>query len=103
MSLQDDLNRASKNASRGDVYAGICLIIELVSAAVVGAKLWAILLAAKAALVAVAPWTAPIITPTMVGILMKQLANGYASMDSEKRQVIAAALGWLTGRVKLVD
>jgi hypothetical protein len=101
MSLQSDINNLGRKASRGDVFAGLGLIMELTGTAVLGLKFYGLLLAAKAALVAAAPWTAPVVTPAMIAVLMRALSQQYAALGSEQRRVISTALGWLIGRVKI--
>lgn len=96
--LQEDIDElADKFVSQGDVLAGINVILEIVGwFSVLGATL-----AGLAALVSVAPWTAPFLTPIVLIKLFNHVSNTYVNLPSHKRAVVAAAVGWMTGQVKI--
>ena len=96
--LAEDMAALEGKAKKGDVMAGIAVILEILAAGSVGyLALKAILLS----LLMVAPWTAPFITPAVMASIMGAVIKAYGELPSHKRKVVATAIKWLTGGITL--
>lgn len=95
--FQQDMDALGDRASKGDVKAGIKMIMGLVAAGTFAGGAFYAVLAAKAAIVAVAPWSAPFIAPAMLAMLTRQIIAAWADLDTDQRRLVGIALKWLTG------
>lgn len=99
--LEEEISALSGKAKRGDVMAGISVILKLCAVTKVAMVVMGALIAAKATLLVAVPWVAPFLGPAVLGIILRVVLQSYAKLPSRERQVIATAVGWMQGRVKL--
>lgn len=87
-----------KFVEKGDVMAGIALILEMISLTTVamGAAVLVKLLVAT-----VFPPAAPLITGAVMLRIAQEVGRAYSNLEPHQRQVVAAAMAWITGKVSL--
>jgi hypothetical protein len=98
--LWDEIADLEGKASKGDVKAGISAILKLLSA---GSVVYFVLKGILLGLFVFAPWTIPFITPAVMVQLTGAVLRTYSELPQNQRRTIAAAIGWLNGRISVHD
>jgi len=99
--LDDEISSLCGKAKRGDVMAGISVILKLCAVTKVAMFVTGALLTAKATILVAAPWAAPLLGSAVLGMILRVVLQSYANLPPHERQVIATAVGWMQGRVRL--
>lgn len=101
--LEDEISALCGKAKRGDVMAGISVILKLCAVTKVAIFVTGTLLTLKATILVAAPWAAPLLGSAILGMILSVVIQSYANLAPHERQVVAAAVGWMQGRVRLEE
>lgn len=101
--FHEDMARLEHTASKGDVIAGVKVIIAIIGAGKLAFGVLSAVLAAKAAIIAVAPWSAPLLAPAMLAMITRALIEGWSNLDTGQRRLAGLALKFFTGQLSVVD